>query len=361
MKRGRVFQRKEDGPWYVDYYAGGKRVRQFVGTKADATKLLARRVAEEELRRLGGQGRATNRVELTALRDAYLEDVHLRCRPNTTQSYEDNLRYILDDLPVRSVVQLTPATINAWMSAHLNHAPRTINMRVDALKRMLRWGVSTKLIESNPLLSLKPLRKRAVHHRRSLTEDEARRLIEKSPPHYSRIWMAMLGLALRRDEVQTLKWQNIDIEGGTVTFHADKQKNWTTTVVPIASALLAMFRDLRKQTPSDQEHVFVNMAGRPWTVNLRRKLRSCCKLAGISLEGVDLHALRVTFATHLIRAGVDFKTVQRLGRWKTLSVLLDLYAKSFPADQRAAVERLPYFGHPIGTQAEGDKGKAQAG
>ena len=57
---------------------------------------------------------------------------------------------------------------------------------------------------------------------------------------------------------------------------------------------------------------------------------------------------------------MDFKTVQRLGRWKTLNVLLDLYARSFPDDQRSAVERLPFFGQRMGNgeQADGKKRKA---
>jgi len=63
-----------------------------------------------------------------------------------------------------------------------------------------------------------------------------------------------------------------------------------------------------------------------------------------AFDGPDLHSLRYSFATHLLRAGVPIQTVQRLGRWKTVDVLLGVYAQTFPADEREAVERLSYFG-----------------
>jgi integrase len=69
----------------------------------------------------------------------------------------------------------------------------------------------------------------------------------------------------------------------------------------------------------------------------------CCSAVLLAEDGVDLHSLRYSFATHLLRAGVPIQTVQRLVRWKTVDVLLGGYAQTFPADERAAVERLPYF------------------
>lgn len=71
-----------------------------------------------------------------------------------------------------------------------------------------------------------------------------------------------------------------------------------------------------------------------------------------AFDGPDLHSLRYSFATHLLRAGVPIQTVQRLGRWKTVDVLLGVYAQTFPADEREAVERLSYFGVKSGQQVD---------
>jgi site-specific recombinase XerD len=56
---------------------------------------------------------------------------------------------------------------------------------------------------------------------------------------------------------------------------------------------------------------------------------------------LDLHALRHTFGTRLIAAGVDIKTVQALMRHSTPVLTLGIYVHSDRARLRQAVEQLP--------------------
>jgi len=55
------------------------------------------------------------------------------------------------------------------------------------------------------------------------------------------------------------------------------------------------------------------------------------------------------------------KTVQRLARHKNIQMTLDVYARSFPEDQRAAVERLPFLatGHKPGTNRQAEAPQPQ--
>ena len=58
------------------------------------------------------------------------------------------------------------------------------------------------------------------------------------------------------------------------------------------------------------------------------------------------HTLRHTFASRLVMAGVDLRTVQELGGWQTLA-MVERYAHLSPAHKAQAVERLvefPYAG-----------------
>jgi len=57
------------------------------------------------------------------------------------------------------------------------------------------------------------------------------------------------------------------------------------------------------------------------------------------LDGFTWHSLRHTFASRLVMAGVDLRTVQELGGWKTLSMVAR-YAHLAPQHLRAAVDRL---------------------
>lgn len=56
-------------------------------------------------------------------------------------------------------------------------------------------------------------------------------------------------------------------------------------------------------------------------------------------ETFPFHDLRHTFATRLVQAGVDIYTIQKLGRWKTISMVMR-YAHHHPESLRAGVEIL---------------------
>ena len=72
---------------------------------------------------------------------------------------------------------------------------------------------------------------------------------------------------------------------------------------------------------SSTEAVFVNEAGHSREArNLLRAFYPAMRKAGI--ERFRFHDLRHTFATRLIQAGVDVYTVQTLGRWKTIAMVL---------------------------------------
>lgn len=57
------------------------------------------------------------------------------------------------------------------------------------------------------------------------------------------------------------------------------------------------------------------------------------------LTGVTPHTLRHTFASRLVMAGVDLRTVQELGGWQTLA-MVERYAHLSPAHKAQAVERI---------------------
>jgi hypothetical protein len=56
-------------------------------------------------------------------------------------------------------------------------------------------------------------------------------------------------------------------------------------------------------------------------------------------SGVTWHALQHTFASRLVAAGVDLRTVQELGGWKTLS-MVQRYAHLSPDHLAAAIEKI---------------------
>lgn len=72
--------------------------------------------------------------------------------------------------------------------------------------------------------------------------------------------------------------------------------------------------------------------------NLLRAFHEASRRAGLS-EVLRFHDLRHTWATRLIQAGVDLYTVQKLGRWKTISMVMR-YAHHYSESLRPGAEAL---------------------
>jgi len=75
------------------------------------------------------------------------------------------------------------------------------------------------------------------------------------------------------------------------------------------------------------------------------------------LDGITWHSLRHTFASRLVMAGVDLRTVAELGGWRTLA-MVQRYAHLSPDHLTAAVERLVEVSRkwPDGTTPKAEEG-----
>jgi integrase len=119
------------------------------------------------------------------------------------------------------------------------------------------------------------------------------------------------------------------LKRGTLTVEAAYAKNGRTRTVPLNSIALETLKRLKV----DGEHIFVNDEGMPYR-SISSIFKRACKRA--SLIGVTPHTLRHTFASRLVMAGVDLRTVQELGGWQTLS-MVERYAHLSPAHKAQAV------------------------
>jgi len=84
--------------------------------------------------------------------------------------------------------------------------------------------------------------------------------------------------------------------------------------------------------------VFLTDEGKSWTPNgLTNAFRSTCRKAGLGRLGP--HVLRHTFASRLVMAGVDLRTVQELMGHKSILMTMR-YAHLSPDHKRMAMETL---------------------
>jgi site-specific recombinase XerD len=139
----------------------------------------------------------------------------------------------------------------------------------------------------------------------------------------------------------------VDLLTGFLTVRLGK--NGQARRVPINSAARGALLDLasRRRRPADPHEMVCRGAHRTVSREFVRAVQAgqaTLRSAGredeaARLDGVTWHALRHTFASRLVAAGVDLRTVQELGGWRTLS-MVQRYAHLSPDHLAAAVEKI---------------------
>jgi len=151
----------------------------------------------------------------------------------------------------------------------------------------------------------------------------------------------MIETGLRRNEVRTLAWDDVDLEAGTLTVRAQNAKNRKEETIPLTPGLREALAEWRDSHPAADGGVVVRLSSR-----LLKHLNDDLEAAGIpkkdaSGRTVDLHALRHTYGTRLVASGVDIKTVQTLMRHSSPILTLGIYVHADKGRLRQAVEQLP--------------------
>jgi len=355
----RVYRRHDSESWWVDYADGtGRRVRRSANTtnRQDAEQWLRTLESDAWKVRHGQEPQINNTVELRGLLKTYLHYAQRHCRPRTADSYKRVLSNMLRALPCRTVADLTPRVVyeyQARRTATVSH--RTVNIAVTALKTMLNWGVTSGVIAENPIRHVKQLPKRPVKVRRAMCEEEIERLLAVSSPRFRLVFKTLLETGLRFGELASLRWRDLDLTKGAITVRAEVTKTHKGRTIPIPDALRKELAGLRDRSRSVL--VFTNSRGGRWRQSLLRGFQYYLKKAKVTRTGLDLHALRHTYATRLRRLGVDVKVIQDLLGHSTWTMTNEVYLHSSHADRRAAVDRLSGAAawHKAGTVAPDEK------
>jgi site-specific recombinase XerD len=144
-----------------------------------------------------------------------------------------------------------------------------------------------------------------------LSREEVWRLLAAPPhPRHRLLLTTVYAAGLRVSEAIALRVSDIDAD--RLTIRVEHGKGGKDRYVPLAARLLQDLRAYWKTAPP-QVWLFANRQGtRPIDITIAQKIYTMAKLrAGIHKQG-GIHSLRHAFATHLLEAGTDLHTVQRL-------------------------------------------------
>jgi site-specific recombinase XerD len=156
-----------------------------------------------------------------------------------------------------------------------------------------------------------------------ISTDEAKRLLAVAHPVKARVMLSLsYGCGLRAGEVVRLKVKHIDSAQKIIRVEQSKgRKDRNVMLSPEMLDLLRQWWKVRpsrydEPTPLQERWLFPGSkgrrAGKPITTrHLNRLFHEAAEAAGIK-KSVTLHALRHSFATHLLERGTDIRIIQAL-------------------------------------------------
>jgi integrase len=181
-----------------------------------------------------------------------------------------------------------------------------------------------------------------VHNQveRILTPEEEERLLACSPPHLRSIIIAALNTGMRKGEILSLRWGNVDLENNVITLEYTNTKSKKARRIPINSKLRKLLLE-QKLKSGGNENAFLNSEGNPYKRHdsMKGAFERACKRANIS--GLRFHDLRHTAATRMIESDVHIEKVSKILGHSTIQMTMR-YAH--PEDSlKEAVETLVNF------------------
>jgi len=248
---------------------------------------------------------------------------------STVQLYDRDLRAFVSwaiSQNIPSPAQVSRLTLRSYI-AHLmqqNYARATISRKVSVLRRYFSWAAKQGLCRTDPAIALAvpsipqhlPKVIPNAELSRLLTGDRA--VLQQENEHRRRrdtaIVELLYGSGLRASEVCGLTLDSLQLEAGTVWVVGKGSKE---RVVPLSVPCVEKLKDYLSKSRSEftqngdtqsgdaGENLFFNLAGKPLTP---RDLR---RIVGRRAQ-THPHALRHTFATHLLDGGADLRSVQEL-------------------------------------------------
>jgi integrase/recombinase XerC len=201
---------------------------------------------------------------------------------------------------------------------------RTLHNHASALRTFYRYWMREGKLKKNPFTGV-PLPKLEQPLPKFLTEAQVAKLLagpdqllreEAITPFRAlrdRLVLEILyGGGLRVSEAVALNYGAVDFGTGSARVLGKGRKERICPLGDTAMAVLQQFRDTAARRPGPADPVLVNdRHGRLTATDVQRMVKAYLALAGLPLD-ITPHKLRHSYATHLLNAGADLRSVQEL-------------------------------------------------
>jgi len=322
------------GKWYLDFTFNGKRIRQFGGyTKEQARNTLIKMKADKLDEKRGYKKPAQPDINFMEFAREFIE-IYSKQNKRSWDRDESALRVLEPYFKGKAIREITPELVERYKAKRKTEvAPGTINREITFLKTLFNKAVEWGRIESSPVEKVKKFREPNFKER-ILNASEMVKLLDVSNSHLKPILIVALNTAMRRGEILSLKWENVNLSKRHI--HIEDSKSGKSRDIPMNNAVVEALSVIAQYN----KYVFHN----PVTRGPLKSIRSSFKTArrNAEIKGLRFHDLRHTAATRMIEAGVDLVTVSKILGHSTIQMTMR-YAHPTPENMRLAVSKLGEF------------------
>lgn len=281
-----------------------------------------------------------------------------RMSPHTARAYATTLHGFIGFLGPHlgrlvdgaALGRLTLADFRAFLAARRGDGLANVSVarEVSGLRNFFGWLASAKGIDCDGIAGLKSPRV-AKRVPRPLSPADALAVVKDSGEQASEPWIAardeavlllLYGSGLRIAEALSLTAAALPL-GDTLIVTGKRSKTRVVPLLPIVRAAIERYVDLCPYALSRAGALFRGAKGGPLDAALIRRAMQAAR-AGLGLPpSATPHALRHSFATHLLGRGADLRAIQELLGHASLSStqvytavdsahLMDVYRNAHP-------------------------------
>lgn len=359
--RNAALPRKKDGRinwpsrgrYLIEWRENGSRLREAAGTTpAEALEAQKRKRLELDAKQSGlsihnpEKEAETNTLLLTQTIHAFLQDIRTFRKPMTYRKYEYVLELFAEHVAPKSDARLvSPEDVKnflAWRKSKGMDPGTTLYT-----DRVILHNFFGKLGIDNPVKKVPRLpkfRKRPVAY----PDAELQRFFAQCDDWERAFFSLVLATGLRRGELQTLHWSDLDLAHRRVHVRAKPQyaflpKDWEERTVPFSKELA----ELLKKHPRTEKCPLVfaspfNSGSLSSPSFLHDLCKAVAKRAGLDETEWHLHRFRDTAATRWLRAGIDVRTVQEWLGHESLATTQKYLEPSKETEKQLEEMKLPF-------------------
>lgn len=319
-----------DGRYAINIMVDGNRVHRVVGKESEG---VTRQQAEEYMAKLRIDARydrlnlpngrklalafeKASALYIEKLKKENGKDIELK-----SKRIDLHLNHFFSGKPLSKI---TSSDIEKYKSHRISKGikPATVNRELSVISHLLNKAVEWRWIEFVPckIKRFKEENTRITY----LTPEQIARILEVAKTdqniHVYLFIVVGLSTSMRRSEILAIKFEHIDIDKKTIFIPKAKAG---ARVQPITKYLADFLSGHIYAARPDQIYLFESKRSEcGHVVNIEKAFRRVIANAGLDPKEVVRHTLRHTAITHLVQAGVDLPTVQRISGHKTMQMVV---------------------------------------